>query len=491
MTSSHEQMSSIDTAWLRMERPTNLMMIMGVLIFDGKLDFQRFKEEIIENRLLSTYKRFTQRTLQDGRHAYWEDDPNFDVNRHVHRTALPGAAGKAELEELTSDLRSTPLDFSKPLWQFHLIENYHDNGKENSVLIVRIHHCYADGIAMINVLLSMTETDPEDATAHVDAKPSSSADRSLLQRVIEPFNEFVDNTFKTFKWGQDLLEEGVEIVRHPSNILGYARQGVELALETAKIALMPNDPDTCFKGKLSVNKCVAWSNPLSLHEMRQVGRVLNCSINDITLACVAGALRTYLLNCGQSADDVTIRAAVPVNLRREGVKCELGNEFGLVLLNLPLGTENPIERLYEIRKYMQAIKSSYQANVTFGLLGTLGFGPNMLEQSAIDVLSKKATTVMSNVPGPQQPLYMVGTQIKELMFWVPQTGSVSMGLSIISYNGCILFGAVTDERLVSKPQFIVKFFEKEFEKILLVTLLEPWESGIDIKAVEKFVMESR
>jgi len=489
MTSNHEQMSSIDTAWLRMERPTNLMMIMGILIFEGKLDFQRFKEEIVEGRFL-TYKRFKQRTLQDGRHAYWEDDPNFDVSRHVHRTALPGAAGKAELEELASDLRSTPLDFSKPLWQFHLVENYHENGMEGSAFIMRIHHCYADGIAMIHVLLSLTETDPKDSLVHIEEELTPSKDRSLLKRVIEPLNEFVDHTFKTFKWGQDLLEEGVEIVRHPSNVLGYARQKVELALETAKIALMSNDPETCFKGKLGVNKCAAWSNPLLLREMKQVGQALGCSINDVTLACITGALRTYMLNRGQTPSGLEIRAVVPVNLRPDDQICELGNEFGLVLLTLPLGTENPIERLYQIRKYMQAIKNSYQADATFGLLGTLGFGPNMLEQSAIDLLSKKATTVMSNVFGPQQPLYMTGTPIKELMFWVPQTGSVSMGLSIISYNGHILFGTVTDERLVSDPQTIAKSFEKEFEKLLLVTLLEPWESGIDVKAIEKFVSES-
>ena len=146
-----ERMSGIDTAWLRMERPTNLMMITGVMIFAERLEYEKLRETV-KTRFLK-YWRFMQRAVQKAAGAFWEVDPYFDIGRHVLRTALPGQADKAELEHLASDLMSTPLDFSKPMWQFHLVEDY----QGGSALILRIHHSYADGIALIHVLLSLMD----------------------------------------------------------------------------------------------------------------------------------------------------------------------------------------------------------------------------------------------------------------------------------------------------------------------------------------------
>ena len=148
-----EPMSRVDTAWLRMERATNLMMITGVLMFAEPLALERFKR-VVKQRFLA-YPRFRQRAVQGPTGAIWEDDPDFDLDYHVQLTALPGRAGKRELERCVSQLASTPLDKSKPLWQFHLVER-HGHG---SALIARIHHCYADGIALVQVLLSLTDTE--------------------------------------------------------------------------------------------------------------------------------------------------------------------------------------------------------------------------------------------------------------------------------------------------------------------------------------------
>ena len=138
-----ERISGVDTAWLRMDLPTNLMVIVGVMMFEGRLDVKRVKRTL-ENRFLA-FRRFRQKAVQDPTGAWWEDDEDFDIDSHVHQVALPGKAGKAELQAFVSDLASTPLDASKPLWQFHLVDNY-DGG---SALVMRIHHCYADGIAMV------------------------------------------------------------------------------------------------------------------------------------------------------------------------------------------------------------------------------------------------------------------------------------------------------------------------------------------------------
>jgi len=150
-----EPMSRVDTAWLRMERPTNLMMITGVLMFDTPMPIERLRK-VIKQRFLA-YPRFRQRAVDGSTGAIWEDDADFDLDWHVRLSALPGRAGKRELERFVSNLASTPLDQTKPLWQFHLVESYHGG----SALVARIHHCYADGIALVQVLLSLTDTTAE------------------------------------------------------------------------------------------------------------------------------------------------------------------------------------------------------------------------------------------------------------------------------------------------------------------------------------------
>src|SRR6478672_8493586 len=148
---NRERISGVDTAWLRMEHPTNLMMIVGVMMLDKRLNL-RDVQRAVKSRFLA-FRRFRCRAVQDSSGAWWEEDAEFDIDFHVQRVALPGKGGKAQLEALVSDLASTPLDFARPLWQFHVVDNY--DGR--SALITRIHHCYADGIALIQVMLSLTE----------------------------------------------------------------------------------------------------------------------------------------------------------------------------------------------------------------------------------------------------------------------------------------------------------------------------------------------
>jgi hypothetical protein len=180
-------------------------------------------------------------------------------------------------------------------------------------------------------------------------------------------------------------------------------------------------------------------------------------------------------------DGLEIRAAVPVNLRSLEKAKKLGNFFGLVLLTLPIGVADPIQRVHTVQQRMRELKGSYQAVLTLGLLGTLGVGPKLVQASAMKVLSKKATAVMSNVPGPQQPLYMGGAKMSELMFWVPQSGSVGMGVSIFSYNGRVHFGLRTDARVVRDPDTIIKRFKGEFEKVLLTVMMQPWYRQTEVK----------
>ncbi len=502
--SDRESMSSVDNAWLRMDRPYNHMTINGVIVLADRLDLERLKQHI-ETRML-IYKRFKQRPVYHSTGAYWETDTHFELSSHIRRVGLPGARGKEELKEFVSNLVSTPMDPTKPMWDIHLVEDY----RGGSALVLRWHHCYADGVAMIHVVLSMTDTAPDQAAA-AKARPlarnktSPEEDETLgdiFRHLFHPVGEAVGHAVKA---GRDLLEEGVEMVLHPAETLDYARQGIDLvsgyarqglgfAAEAARLLLLPDDPQTRFRGKPGVAKCVAWAEPLPLHEVNLVGKALGCTINDVLLASVAGALRSYMVEKGDTVDGrLEIRAAVPVNLRPLEQAKNLGNVFGLVLLTLPIGIEDPLERLYEVHRRMEELRGGYQAILTFGLLEIMGLGPRVAQAQAVRLLGKKATAVITNVPGPQHPLYFCGCQIAEMMFWVPQAGQVGMGVSILSYNDRVHFGLITDQKLVKDPEAIISRFSHEFEKLLLLTMMEPWDKRRDADAMKDaiHVLEAR
>ena len=466
-----ERMSSVDTAWLRMDTPTNLMMIVGVLMFSTPLDFARLKRTL-EFRLLH-FRRFRQRVVHDVAGAWWELDPNFDIDSHVLRVSLPGKAGKSELETYVAGQISQSLDHGKPLWQFQFVENY----QGGAALLARFHHCIADGIALMGVLNSLTDTS-SDAPVEGEGKTSADEDagsgdsEDFWQRVISPLG---DTLAKAIRLSGKAGVGSLHLLANPELVFDYARFAAAIAGELAVLATMPEDSPTRFKGKTGVAKRVAWSEPMPLDEIKAIGRVLDCSVNDILLSCVCGALRQYLVDQGDAVEGVELRAFVPVNLRPPGDAHQLGNRFGLVALVLPVGIEHPFMRLYEVRRRMLELKGSYQALVALGILGIVGMCPQPVQQQVLSMLSDKGTAVMTNVPGPQQPLYLAGAKLAQQMVWVPQSGEVGMGVSILSYNNGVQFGLMTDKKFVPDPHTIVARFAPEFEKLVMTLLLDPPE----------------
>ena len=470
-----EKISAVDTAWLRMDRPGNLMMICGVLVLDRPVRFERVKR-IISERYLK-FQRFRQRPVQLLGAAYWEGVPHFSIDDHVLAVALPGRAGTKELQALVSRLAGRPLDPARPMWEFHLVENF-DRG---SALIARIHHCYADGIALVRVMMSMTDAAPNGPPAMpfeaIPRRRRNADPDDPLVHLLQPFSGVMKMARNV---GSTLIEKGAAIWLDPVRAVALAEQGGSLTAEVAKLALMPQDSPTRFKGKPGAAKRVAWAEPLPLDEVKTVAKALGASINDVLLSCVAGALREYLARKGDSTDGVMIRAMVPVNLRPIEKAYRLGNQFGLVFLDLPIGIENPVERLYAVRANMTALKGSYQPIIALGLLAAMGAGPKMLQEQLLQALSRNGTAVMTNVPGPPHPLYFAGAKIERFLIWVPQSGDIGMGVSILSYAGQVQFGLITDRGLCPDPEHVIAQVGPEFEKLLLTTLLAPWPRQGDL-----------
>lgn len=478
---SREPMSHVDTAWLRMDRPENLMQIVGVMIFEGRMDAQRFKRTVA--RRLLRYRRFRQIATLDSDGAGWVDDPDFDIDHHIHHSLLSGGeCGRNPLQTFVADAASTPLNPARPLWEFHLL----DTVDGNTALVVRIHHAIADGIALIRVMRSLTDEQP-DAPEHGETEDAPCFDEgdesdSFWHTILEPIT---DAAIASIRLAGHLWGQCRQFYRHPAGIREYAHVAGAVAEEIARLASMPSDSRTRFKGLPGTVKRVAWSEPFPLEHVRLVSKVLRCSINDTLLASIAGALRSYLSACGDAVNGIEIRAMVPVNLREPGDAEELGNRFGLIAVELPVGIENPLTRLYETRTRMSALKGSYQGLLTFTLLGIAGMMPKSVETRLLNLLADKTTAVITNVPGDRQCRYFAGSRIEQEMVWVPQAGNIGMGISILSYNERVQFGLITDRNMVDDPKRIVEQLAPEFEKLLWLVLLENDERLRDPLSVEQ------
>lgn len=463
-----ERMSRVDTAWLRMDTDANLMMIVGVWLLEPALGYDIVCRRV-EERLLK-YRRFRQKVTEDAMGASWVVDAGFDIRRHVVRERLPrkrGQTRRAALQERVGELAATPLDPERPLWQFHLVEDY----EGGSAVIARIHHCIADGIALIGVMMSIVDggkPPPERA------EPADDGADWLSDAVVKPLTDIATKALGLYGQG---VAKSVEVLSNPSQLAGslaLARTGMQVLGDVAALALMPDDSPTALKGKPAKGKCVAWSEPMPLADVKAIGKSLGCSINDVLLASVAGAIGGYLRERGDAVSGKQIRAMVPVNLRPPDKVHQLGNRFGLVPLTLPIGVENPIERLYAVRARMTALKGSYQPLLAFGVLAIAGLLIKPAQAALLDLFAKKATAVMTNVPGPAAKLEFCGSTLDQTMFWVPQSGAIGVGVSILSYGGGVQFGLITDRGLCPDPQAIIERFEPEFEQLLLLTMMLPW-----------------
>jgi diacylglycerol O-acyltransferase / wax synthase len=438
------EMSAIDAAWLRMDRPTNLAIITSVLWFARPPDWEAV-EELLRERLIDRFPRFSQLAVEPRipiGTPRWEDDPRFDLRRHVHRHRLPAPGDQAALEAFVGELQSTPLDRDKPLWSVHLVDGFGDG----AAIVWRIQHCIVDGVSLTRVLLSLSDHEPDAGIAPATqrqttplpgpvayAAPAMLASRTLATAV---------------------ARETRNAVAHPAGILRGRIAGVD-ARSLAKIARTGPDTPTVLKGPLSVPQRTTWTTPMSLEDVKQIGRPTGATVNDVALAALAGALRDYLIACGSLVEE--IRAYMPFNLRPpdEPIPRELGNLFGLVFLTLPIGVEDRGERLACVQQRMAEIKRSDEGRVAFDGLRAMGVSLRGSERLAMDFFSAKATVVVSNMPGPDKPIRLAGVTVKGMLIMAPRTGSVGIGVTIFSYNGRLTFAVNADAGLLPDPSQLI------------------------------------
>jgi WS/DGAT/MGAT family acyltransferase len=356
---------------------------------------------------------------------------------------------------------SLPLDFTRPPWKFYIIENY----GTGCAVMARLHHCLADGMALMAIFLAMTDLNPDAPlvpTEPADAQSANGLLGGLAREAFDSVDLIRRSADRAFQGLAGLIEE-------PRKGRELGEFGLGYGLAATRLLARRADPRTQFKGRLGVMKRAAWSRPIPLSDVKLVKNMLGGTINDVLVSVLAGGLRRYLAaaTSGQAGavGVPEFRAAVPVNLREESDNGKLGNKFGLVFLTLPVGIEDPLMRLVEVRRRMDELKRSAEAPVTLGVLGMMGVGTDAFREMVVRLLEPKATVVLTNVPGPPVPLYLAGQQIREVMFWVPQAGRLGVGLSILSYAGQIYLGVATDAGLVANPELIIDGVIAEFDRL--------------------------
>ena len=487
---SREKMSNVDHAWLRMDGDSNLMMIVGVNVFEKRVTLPRM-HKLLQERLM-LHRRFRQKVESEGNAAYWVTDQVFDMDYHCFEVTLPGGThgqvGDGELQAYVGELAMHALNKDRPLWQMILVQNY----KGSTALVSRVHHCIGDGIALVAVMLSLTDQADGMSAAAAGVRESEKVEASagIESNPWVPYlKPLTKGTVKAIEVTEQALSRSMQTITTPDLLVEYAGIGSQVIKDIASLAMMPNDSPTSLKGKPGHKKAVAWNEPLPIEEVKLDGKVLGCSINDVLLSCVSGAIRHYLSGRGEQVDGLEIRAMVPVNLRPLQDALQLGNKFGLVPLVLPVGIENPLERLLEIKRRMVELKSGYQALLAFAILGVVGSLPKMVQDQVLALFSNKSSAVMTNVPGPAVPIKMAGETLKRVMVWVPQSGDIGVGVSILSYAGGVQFGLITDTVLCPHPQKIIDGFAPEFERLLLTVMMMPKEVLVTGQWTPKAVAE--
>jgi diacylglycerol O-acyltransferase len=307
-----------------------------------------------------------------------------------------------------------------------------------------VHHCIADGIALLRVFLTLTDRmpHPEGGPVARTLAPEEQRNQARLAAKTAKMPKLLANGLERLRWGGALLG-------------GFLRQ----------LLVIP-ETRTALRGTLSGQKRMAWSAPIPLRDIARIRQRWGGRVNDVMLTVVAGALGRYLRARGEARPKLMARLAVPVNLRPYQEEIQLGNQFAVVFLKLPLDLADPVARLAAVRARMERVKASPEAMANLLMIRLVGGLPNWLEQGILRLLGLKATAVLTNVPGPEETLYLANVPVMRVLAWVPQITSIGIGVCVLSYAGAITIGVTTDRGVVAEPEELVAGLEAEIAELV-------------------------
>ena len=456
-------MSNVDAAWLGMDSPDNLMMVTAVLHLDEAVDRERLAD-VLQHRLVARFPKFSMRPLPSGspfEQPVWTEDPDFDLDRHVVEAGT--RVGDEGVAALVSELLGRPLDMRHSPWQFHLVDVPAEGGAalrpgRAAAPLPRRRHRAGQRAAVADRRRPARVRRWRPRPAGPPHRRRTRAGRGCA-----PASPRARTTSRTSR-------ASTRCCRAPpaGRVVGPFR--LARPDDRARPALRRPGPAHPAQGTAGPRKAAAWTERLDLGLIKRVANALDATVNDVLLAVTAGALRRHLLAHGDRAYD--LRIFVPVDLRPPGepVPVTLGNRFGIVFINLPVAEPDPVARVRPVHERMGRVKAGAQAVSTFAIIAIVGALPSWAHRLAVRLLGAKSTAIVTNVPGPREPVFLAGTRLNRLAFWVPQAGSVGLGVSILSYAGEVSVGVAADHNLVPDPGEITRAVEAELADLVRLAL---------------------
>jgi len=410
------------------------MHVGGVLVLDGAVSREAVCERLRERiHLIPRYRMRIDEAPLGIAHPVWVDEPGFDPARHVRRAALPAPGGDAELCEFVGHVLSERLDRKRPLWQVWVVEGLAGG---RTAVVAKMHHALVDGIAAVDVSTVILDPTPEG----LDLPPAPAGDARAGR-----LEQLARVTAARLHVPRRLARETVSraLALEPRGAAKQVREAASVIGELARIR--PAAPDTRLNQRIGSDRLFALGRG-SLDTVKQVRRATSTTVNDVLLATVALMLSEFL---GDGAPDHAV-ALVPVSLRGEGERGELGNRISTVFVDLPLHGA-PLERLHDISLAMRRVKRSAQVRAGAFIVGATGLAPPLVSSVAVRAMSgpRIFNLVVSNVPGPQSTFYLAGVPVREVYPAVPlNPRNQALSIGILSYDGGVHYGLLADRDAV-------------------------------------------
>ncbi len=434
------RLSGLDASFLHLERDGAHMHVASTMVLAGPCPSYEEFRELIRSRL-HLVPRFRQKLrdvpFQQGR-PIWVDDPHFNLDYHVRHTALPAPGDDPQLQTFAARVFSQGLDRSKPLWELWLVEDLSEN---RFAVVGKSHHCLVDGISGVDIttVLFDLERNPEPAPpppAWVPKPEPSDLDvlaSALAERAVQP---------------AEGIRAARALLRTPKRVLVGALDAIASAGAVAGSGLSaPSTPLNVEIGGQRRFACVS----ADLGDLRRFKDVYGGTVNDVVLTVVSGALGRYLRSIGESTESLTLQAMVPISVRGQSGRGELGNQISAVTVTLPIFSEDPIDRLRLIKHETGDLKGSRQAVGANMLAGLTDFAPPTIVSQAARLQARQRffNLIVTNVPGPQFPLYVLGRRMLEIYPMVPLAKRQAVCVGVLSYDGSVNFGLVGDHEAMA------------------------------------------
>lgn len=445
---SYERLSSLDTSFLALETPDLHMHVAAVGIFeasplrraDGGIDIDRIRE-FVESKM-QYVPRYRQKLawVPFERHPVWVDDHEFDLSIHVRHSSLPLPGTDEQLKELVGHLASRNLDRAKPLWELWIVEGLSD---DRFAVVAKVHHCMIDGIAGVDLMAVMFNVVPSE-----EIEPAS----PWSPRPVPTGAELLaGEAGRRLRSSIDLVKDLGKLAGDTQQLAGEAGRRIKAMASSLSSGWLSSASSTPLNGRMSPNRRIDWQ-VTDLERVKQIKNALGGTVNDVVLAVAAGAIRRFLtINRGFDVDGLDYRVMAPVSVRASGQRGQLGNHVAMWLVSLPVDEPSPVERFRRIQAETRALKETDQALGAATLVQLSGGAPSTLVALGARLAAgnmRPFNMTVTNVPGPQFPLYLLGSRLLTQIPLVPLWAEHGLGLAQFSYNGMLTWGLNADRDIV-------------------------------------------